>query len=253
MMYGDEPNRRLPFLIGGGLVLIFVAAAAIFFLTRSGPQSPADIEAMFERSPTDRDIAHALKANYPADYDALLRQLAETSRTRGKEGAMQEAGRLAERFIRSKVNAILAAPDREMQRIGGAEAALVRALRAENVNLCADYTLRGFNPSTRLSAGTMALAVRISVLMIEAAHAGEGRTPRPTLSPEDGQAWIAGVRAIDPRAAELIQTHVVDRQPAAVQCDAGFAVYEAVTRLPGPQAANVTAFMIRQAPGSSGN
>jgi hypothetical protein len=248
LMYGEEGNRRIPFLIGGGLLLIFIAAAAIFFLTRSGPQTPADIEAMFEQNQADREVAHALKANFPSDYQAMLRRLADSARTNGKAAVMREAASFAERFIRSKANAIMAAPDRELQRLGGAEATLVRALHDENVTQCADYTLRGFGPNTRLSPAIVALVSRISVILIEAARAGEqsGGTPRPTLSQTDGQAWLAEVRAMNASAADQIQNHVVDRQPPAVQCEAGLAVYEAVTHLPGPTAANVTAFMIRQ-------
>ncbi len=247
-MYGEEGNRRTPLIVAIALGVFLIAGAAVFFLTRNGPQSPADVEALLERSPSDREAARALKANFPADYQRLLTQVAEANRTRGRAAASREMAEFMARFIRSKVNALLAAPDRELQRIGGAQVALVHALRDENVNLCADYSVRGLNPGARISAGTIALLSRLAVFIIEAARAGEqpGRTPRPTLSEADGQAWIAEMRAIDPAVARQIEGSGVGTEPPNVQCRAGVVLYEAVTRLPAARAGNVTAFLIRE-------
>ena len=125
---------------------------------------------LFERSPADREAARALKANYPGDYQQLLRRVADASQARGSEAATRETSQFMERFIRSKANAIIAAPDRELQRIGGGQVALIQALRDENVNLCAQYAVRGLTPGTRLSPATIQLLSRLSVFVIEAAQ-----------------------------------------------------------------------------------
>ena len=248
-MLGEGRGSRVQIIVAIALVALVAAGAIAFFMTRGGaPQSPTDVEALFERSAADRDAARALKANFPDEYRQLLQRVADASRERGREAAVRETSQFMERFIRSKANAIIAAPDRDLQRIGGGQVALIQALRDENVNLCAQYAVRGLTPGTRLSPATLALLSRLSVVVIEAARAGEqpGRRPRPTLSDDDGRAWISALRDIDPAVARQMESNTAISQPPAGQCRAGVVLYEAVTRLPAATAANVTAFLVRE-------
>jgi hypothetical protein len=247
----DEPVSRRAKIIGGiGLTAIVIGfmVSLVLLLVKRGPLSPADVEAMFERSPPDREATESLKANFPADYQRLLERVAEVSRTDGREAAILETGAFMRRFIGSKANAITAAPVRELQRIGGGQLALIRVLRDENVGLCAQYAISEPPPGTRMPASALPVLAHLSVYVIEAARAGEqpGRTRRTTLSEADSRAWLAAMRAIDPATTHLIETDTVTRQPPEAQCRAGVVVYEAVTHLPAATAANVTAFLVRE-------
>jgi hypothetical protein len=250
-MYGDpDPSRRRTtlFLLAGAIGFVALVVAAIALWPRRGVDTPEGVEAELQRSPWDREAAAALKANFPADYQELLRRVAAASRDGNRQTASRAAAAFLERFILSRANAVMAAPDRDMQRIAGGQLNLIRGLRDENVNLCAEYAMRGLGPGARLSPATLALLGRLSVYIIEAAHAGErpGRTPRPTLSPSDAASWIAAMRAIDSVAAGQIENDTAVGLPPAGQCRAGVVVYEAVSRLPTATAANVTAHMIRE-------
>jgi hypothetical protein len=249
-MFGEPVSRR-PRIIGAiGLIALAVALAVGLFLIAQGRglQRPADVEALFERSPNDREAARALKANFPADYQRLLQRVIDVSHAQGQAAAIRETAAFMERFIRSKTNAIIAAPDRELQRIGGGQLALIRLLRVENVRLCAQYAVSGPAENERVPPAALPILARLSVYIIEAAHAGEqpGRTPRPTLSDADSQAWFAQMRTIDPNVARQIETDTATRQPPQGQCQAGLVLYEAATRLPGHISANVTAYLVRE-------
>lgn len=248
-MFDQDGNRRTPLIVGIALAALLIVGTAAFFLTRGvrGPTTSADIEAMLERSPIDRETGRALKANFPADYQQMLDRVAQVDRDRGREAAMREAGLFVARFLRSKANALIAAPDRELQRIGGAQVALIHALRDENVNLCAEYAMRGLSPDTRVSAATIALISRLGVIIVEAARAGDqpGRRPRPTLSEDEQREWIAAMAAIDPAVARQIEGNGFGTAAPAVQCQAGIVLYEAAQRLPGHASANVTAYLVR--------
>jgi hypothetical protein len=251
----DQPVSRRAKIIGAialvALVIGFVVAIYLVGPGR-GTRGPANIEAAFERGP-GAEASRALKANFPDDYQRLLRRASEVTREQGRGAAEREVSLFMERFIHSKANAIMAAPDRELQRIGGGQVTLMHALRDGNVSLCAQYAISGLAPGTRMPPGAVGPLTRLSVYIIEAARAGErpGRTPRPTLSAADQEAWFSAIREIDPTAARHLENDTVRGQPPDAQCRAGIAVYEAVTRLPGPRAANVTAFLVRESMNTS--
>lgn len=254
----DEPVSRRAKIIGGILLLVFIVAAAASLVLLGhgrGPKTPADIEALIERSPPDREAMEALKANYPADYRRLLEDAAQAGREHGQQAAAQEAALFMRRFIRSKLDAISAAPDRELQRMGGGQLELIQALREADVTLCARFAISGPPPGQRMPPGALPVLGRLSVYTIEAARAGEqpGRTPRTTLSDEDGRAWLAAMREIDPEVAREIETNTVERQPPAAQCRAGVVIYQAVTRLHGHASANVTAYLVRESINTTGS
>lgn len=247
-MFGEDGNRRTSLIVGIALAALLLVGGALFLLTRGRPTTPADIEALFERSPTDRDTARALKANFPADYQQMLDRIARVYRERGRQAAISEGGVFVGQFLHAKTNALIAAPDRELQRIGGAQVTLIHALRDENVNLCADYAMRGLRPDAHVSAPTSALISRLAVVIVEAARAGDqpGRAPRPTLSEEDQRAWFAAMAAIDPVATRQIEGNGLGSESPSVQCHAGVVLYEAAGRLPGQISANVTAYLVRE-------
>lgn len=250
-MYGDpDPQRRRTnlFLLLGAIGFVALVTAAIMFWPSRALDTPEGVEATLQRSPSDREAAAALKANFPSDYQELLRSAAAAGRRGGNRAASREAQTFMARFVASKANAVMAAPDRDLQRIGGVQLSLVQALRDENVNLCADYAVRGLGPGARLSAASLALLSRLSVYVIEAARAGErsGRPPRPALTQADAQAWLGAMRAIDPVVAGQIESNSAVSLPPAGQCRAGVVTYEAVTRLPAATAGNITAHLIRE-------
>jgi hypothetical protein len=246
-----EGSKRRTFSSGARACATgMAAAAAVLFLGACSNQpsadSPEGVEAQLLRSPSDHDAALALKANYPQVYQDLLRRTAAAIRARGGQTASREVSAFMARFVASKANAVASAPDRDLQRIGGAQASLIRALRDENVALCADYAVRGLRPGSRLSPATQALLGRLAVYVIEAARAGErpGRTQRPPLSQADGQALFAAMRARDPATAEAVERGTAVSLPPEGQCRAGLLLYETVTGLPAATSANVTAQLV---------
>lgn len=249
-MFGQVEGGRSRLI--GAIAIIGVIACLvvglILFVPRQGLRTPADVEALLERDPVDRDAVHALKANFPNEYRQLLTHVADVGRDQGRGAAMRELTSSMERFIRSKASAIDAAPDRELQRIGGGQLALVRILRDENVRLCAQYSIDGLRPGTALPVAARASLASLSVYIIEAAAAGERsrQAPRRTLSEADSQAWVDAMGAIDPAVVRQLEADNLTRQPVEGQCHAGVVLYEAASRLPGRTAANVTAYLVRE-------
>jgi hypothetical protein len=245
-----DPGRRRLLLVVIFAVAILAALVAGLFLVTSGRSmsTPEGVEAMFERSPSEREATRALKANFPDDYRQLLGRMARVHRERGREAAMAEGDAFMTRFMSAKVNAIAAAPDRSLQRIAGATLAMIKVLRDENVAQCAQFTTEGLAAEARLSANATEHLTRLSIYLIEAARAGEapGRTPRPQPSQADIDAWWAAMRAIDPVATRRLEDEDGTGHPPESQCRDGLVAYEAVTRLPGPAAASVTALLLRE-------
>lgn len=241
-----KPGRRRIYLTA--LLAVVVVAALILWPARRSMDTPAGVEAIFERSPADRDTMRALKANFPNDYRQLLDRMAAAHRGGGNEAAMREGSAFMTRFMNAKISAVTAAPDRSLQRISGASLGLMQVLREENVRLCAQLSMTGLTAETHLSPNALTHLSRLDVYTIEAARAGEapGRTPRAEISESDYDAWFAAMRAIDPVATRRLETDDGARLPPESQCRDGIVMYEGVMRLPGPIAANVTAHLMRE-------
>lgn len=250
-MDGAAKSGRRRVYVTALLAVVVVAVAVtalILWPARRSMDTPDGVEAIFERSPADRDTMRALKANFPTDYRQLLERVAAAHRDRGTEAAMREGSAFMTRFMNAKINAVTAAPDRSLQRISGASLGLMQVLRDENVRLCAQLSMTGLTADTRLSSSALAHLSRLDVYTIEAARAGEapGRTPRQELSQTEYDAWFAAMRAIDPVATRRLETDDGTRLPPESQCRDGIVMYEGVMRLPGPMAANVSAHLLRE-------
>jgi hypothetical protein len=251
-MYGDpDPHRRrtsifIIFGIIGGALLI---GAAIFLWPQRSVATAEGVEAELQRNPALRDTTQALKANYPAEYQALLQRIAAAGRDRGRRAAGDEVGRAMRAFLATKGNALASAPARELQRLAGAQLSLVRALRQENVVACTQFVMNGLRDANRLSQGTVALISRVSVLQVEAARAGErsGLRPRARPSEADVRLWLARIRAIDPVAATDIESESFERASADRQCRGGVALHQALTELPAETAATIMSLLLREA------
>ncbi len=153
-------------------------------------------------------------------------------------------------FISAKTAAIAAAPDPEMKRMIAADGALLRQLRIESIDACAQHAMHGMQPGTKPSPTALALVDRSSANRIRAARAGEQRpTKRSQPSEKDLEAWVVAMYAsgASETALDAFFSGSAENQSAQTQCDATIAMYDALEAMPLDQAGRVYALILIEA------
>ena len=177
-------------------------------------------------------ILEAMRRDFPLDHQALAATLA------GK--TPEEARRLAyagiDRFLRSRRDAILAAPGPALVSIEARQGALLRALARQDVRLCATVGDRGFFSSEALAGAAPEGLDEYGTALVEAAKAGAGAAAAPQpATREDILAWLAAVEKIEPDVP--VRAMLADRELRARSgtdhlCRGAAAMHEAVAALP---------------------
>jgi hypothetical protein len=193
----------------------------------------------------------AMRRDFPLDHQAIAATLT------GK--APEEARRLAyagiDRFLRGRSGAILAAPGRSLVAIEARQAALLREMGRQDVRLCATVGDRGFFSSEALAGASPPGLDDYGAALIEAAKAGAGPAPAPTLATkEDFQAWLAAIEKIEPGVpvwAMLQDRELRARSTPDQLCRGAAAMHEAVAALPPGRNERLARTLLRSVVGSS--
>jgi hypothetical protein len=197
-------------------------------------------------------VLEAMRRDFPLDHQALAATLA------GK--TPEEARRLAyagiDRFLRSRADAILAAPGPVLLAIEARQGALLRALEKQDVRLCAVVGDRGFFSSEALAGPAPQGLDDYGVALIEAAKAGAGAAGRSPVmaSREDFLAWLQAVAKIEPDVP--VQAMLTDRELRLASspdhlCRGSAAMHEAAAALPGQAGERVSRTLLRSVIGSA--
>lgn len=265
-MYDDddqqERRRRRFIKIGaaGGVVFVFALIFAIgAALERVGPERLRSIVAGRSETPEalHREILEtpevagtfgSLRRHYPDDYQALLTSVSDLRRAGQMAEARQEMAEFLHRFMLSKLNSITSAPHADLQQIAAGYAEFTRALRDQDVRLCATFAMAGFRPGQQIPRALIPHLDRVNAIQIRAAHRAETgpRIARGEASQEHIDSWFEQLRRNDPSTAALLQSGRVDSATPAQQCAGGIAIYQAAAELDPEASASMTANLLRE-------
>jgi hypothetical protein len=187
----------------------------------------------------------AIRRDFPLDHQPIAAALA------GKPP--EEARRVAyagiDRFLRSRGGAILTAPGPSLMAIEARQAALLRALGRQDLQLCATVGDRGFFSSEALAGPAPSGLDDYGVALVEAAKAGAGRAAAPSLATrEDFLAWLAAVGKAEPGVpvrAMLTDRALRLKSTPDQLCRGAAAMHEAVAALPSDQGERVARTLLR--------
>lgn len=196
----------------------------------------------------------ALQRHFPADHAALARSLA------GQPPA--EARRFAyagiDRFLRERLDSILAAPGPALVAIEARQGALLRALGRQDVGLCAVVGDRGFFSPEALAGAAPQGLDDYGVALVEAAKAGAAAAPGTAApaSREDFTAWLEAVARIEPDVP--VRAMLTDRERRLASspdhlCRGAAAMHEAAARLGGGAGERVSRTLLRSVLGVARN
>lgn len=248
---------RLPALAFLLLALLGPAPAGAQKAGGLPPGVTAADRASFERGLLSVDRAglfQRLKRDFPADYEAMIRDLLRQAKaSNGNKQVMEQAGFRAIRgFYAAKLSAIVNAPPSFLADYNARELNFVRKLAAQNLGLCSTYVMSGFAPGTVVPDDLQVDMGQVGIAMIAAAKAGAGRPVDPLRGPTpsaDMPAWFAKMRELDP-SEEMRRFLAGDQSVAAdpaTGCRLGTNLYRAIAALPTEQSARVTAYLITSA------
>ncbi|HEX8262500.1 MAG TPA: hypothetical protein VF547_06465 [Allosphingosinicella sp.] len=188
----------------------------------------------------------ALRRHFPEDHRALAASLA------GK--APEEARRLAyagiDKFLRDRVEAVLAAPGPALVAIEARQGALLRALGRQDVKLCAVVGDRGFFSPEALAGAPPSGLDDYGAALVEAAKAGSAApaSAPAAASREDFLAWLERVGRIEPDVP--VKAMLTDRELRLASspdhlCRGSAAMHEAAAAMPGEAGERLARTLLR--------
>jgi hypothetical protein len=231
----------LPILLLGGGFLLFIG---FLLLQRASTES---VEARLAARPELTATLAAFRENYPDDYGRYLAALSDMTDRQGVEAADRAATERLRAFVASKVESIAGAPVADLDALADANLATLLRLREAGTALCAAFVRDGAQ-GERLPPAALATIGQANALQFRAARNGEGaqRIARGQLSEADGALWYLAIRQLDPALADRINAGTAGQGSAEERCATGITLYRAAAALPPPQAANITAHLVRQ-------
>ncbi|HMJ93150.1 MAG TPA: hypothetical protein VK472_03520 [Allosphingosinicella sp.] len=192
-----------------------------------------------------------LKRDFPADYEAMIRELlVQAKASGGSKPVMEQAGfRSIRAFYASRLSAIVNAPASVLNDFNARELNFVKKLAAQDLALCRTYVMTGFSAGTAVPGNLVVDMGQVGLGMIAAAKAGSGRPVDPQrgqIPSADMEPWFGKMRELDP-SDEMRRFLTGDQSPAAdpaTGCRLGTALYQAIAALPSEQSARITAYLI---------
>ena len=146
------------------------------------------------------------------------------------------------RFMAERTDALVHAPDDNMQAMIEADSSLMAHLQATNVELCAIHAMTGIGPNDQLSPEIEALMSTSGARRLEAVRAGLDQPQQRADVAEDD---ILALRDAMEEAGVSDQaiTTFLEGDPATLsaqdQCDSTVGLYRALEALPDEQAARI--------------
>ena len=234
--------------IGGVMGIGILTTGSPLFTRQAWTAERIDRE--LQQSPLVGDLYRTVKAAYPQEYQAFLRQAAETASNGGQAAVERLAYHFSRQLMIRHFSGLARAPNPHLVDITRQYAQLLRTLQQSNPRLCAQFVTSGVGPGTRPPREAMAILSRIAVLQIRAAQAGEtgSRAPRPDLTAEEAQSLVGEIGRRSPEAGRLLlDERMLRAAPAEQQCATGVAIYETVAAQPPETAAKAMVGLLREA------
>lgn len=200
-------------------------------------------------------VFQAIRRLFPADYEKLLKENMKSIERHGDdEAALRQAigATLATYYERKMPDAINASVP-HLVKLNQRQLDLVRSLRKDHVDACAEYVVNGAVSETKLTTAVQDKVVAVSIATLEAAKSGSERPrdrSRGKMDDDIAVAWMEKMQEIE--TSEFIdkmfgEETAQDAAPAE-NCQMGIAIYGAVAAMPTEQAARMAAILLKGEP-----
>jgi hypothetical protein len=172
------------------------------------------------------------RKDFPTDYADLKKKLADKYSDAGDEAAVShEAFGAMRTFIASHMGDLANAPDDDLVALAQQQRAVLTALKAENIQACADLSMSAIKEDAKISKPTTELIAKAVTVELHAVRDGiDHPTPHPafTLSAEEQ----AKLRELLQQRGIMVDPRALASAPAAVQCEFGLAILDEMLGLP---------------------
>jgi hypothetical protein len=217
---------------------ILLLLALLVPLSAAAAQAPASTQ-------------EALRRHFPQEHQAL----AGTMAGKAADEARRSAFAWIDGFVRERREAILAAPPASLLALEARQAALLRALEAQDPALCAVAGDRGFFTPAAAAAPPLPALDSFGAALVEAAAAGAAAPPSlaPPPTAQDVAAWMQAVKRIAPDVP--VESFLRDQSARARAtplqlCRGAAALHEAVAALPPEQGPRIARLLLAAVIGS---
>lgn len=198
-------------------------------------------------------VLQTIRRLYPTEYEKFIDENFNAARRNlGDEAALRRVGTTTiASFFRRKISDVVNAPAPVLARINSRQLDLVRALRKDQAQACAQYVNAGFDGTTELPLPLQQRATGISIAILEAAKEGSRRPrdrSRGAMDTDAAVAWLDKIVQVEPSPAihKMMDDEAAQQAATPDQtCQMGIAIYAAIAELPAEQAAKMTAYMLK--------
>lgn len=176
------------------------------------------------------EMVAAMKTQFPEEWKQM-------ERTRKQAGANDTA--IGAAFIQSKLPDIARAPDAALIAIIEAESALARQLQTENTQACANFIMVGPTDANTYSQPSQILLDKAAARTVIAARKGIDTPVSRNIDPPSAMARLQFAMHDQGVPQRLMEPDPANPLTPAEQCQFGVRLYDALTTLPAPEAAEI--------------
>jgi hypothetical protein len=216
------------------------------------PDTPAGMERVLLNDPVDGPVFKALKRTYPQEFDMVRTDI--LSRSQEKQTQPQIAEAVLTMLIdigKRHRRDIAQAPHLRLAAYRHAEIKVVETLKAANIQLCADYLIKGAIRTNDADHIDNKPLVDYRIATWEAGAEGRDHPVGRKVAAPGNSEWRAIADRMEPTIGKAGVTTFFDdaklqRATPTKQCDYGLSYLKAINTLPAEQADGFLAYLVTQ-------
>ena len=211
----------------------------------------SELKKMEKTEPEITQGFKVIRENYPEDYDIFVNRINEMVRSGSPENKVkEEIFALVQNFMASKRADLASAPAEDVRKVIVKNIEFFRHLSVTSEEQCAQISIEGYQPGTRLSPTTRRIMAQAGVAAIEAAAAGRdgARAPVGASTSQDWEAVLVAMKnnGVSESGIEYFLNGTYATLDNGERCALGVAFYESIADIPPDSAQRILVEMLTE-------